>query len=249
LSYQFNINIMKVPTYQKYGLKKSQVEKSDSRDMQVSIMLSHTLPLYLGIGLGILVYIFYYTKTHPTGFLQIITQVFLFATIGVMCVGVPVIIFKLAERFYYNFLSKHSDKYITIQDYKNSREGFEFWKLRQDASFWRYLDGLSVENEVINLYVYQGYEVKHGVVNDAEYDHVLSRDGKDYYFAFRTNRIFDDTKDIDRLLAETERTGCEELIIIASKGISKRAAGYLEDKPAKYLTTKEIIALIRTIKK
>src|SRR5205085_5414832 len=107
---------MKVPTYQKYGLKKAQVEKSDSRDVKISHMLSHTLPLYLGIAFGIIVYIFYYIKVRPTDFLQIITQIFLFATVGVLCVGIPVIIFKVSEKIYYKTMNTHSDQYITIQE-------------------------------------------------------------------------------------------------------------------------------------
>src|SRR5438105_6869699 len=136
---------MKVPTFQKYGIKKSQVEKSDSRDVKVSHMLSHTLPLYIGISLGVIVYIFYYIKIKPTDFLQIITGIFLFATVGVICVGIPVIIFKFSERIYYKVLNTHSDSYISIQEYKNSREGFEFWKIRTDPGFWNHLDGLSIE--------------------------------------------------------------------------------------------------------
>ena len=241
---------MKVPTYQKYGLKKSQVAMRDSKDIKVSHMLSHTLPLYLGISLGVLVYIFYFIKVKPTDFLQIVTEIFLFATVGVICVGIPVIIFKVSEKIYYKILNKHSDSYISIREYKNSRDTFEFWKIRMDAGFWNHLDGLSIENEIINLFKYEGYKQ----VNDKSvllnrYDHILSSEDKNYYFAFRTNKIYDDINEVEKMLENNIKNGMEELIIIAPKGVTKEVINFLQGKPAKYFSIKEIIALIRIIKK
>jgi len=241
---------MKVPTYQKYGLKKSQVEMRDSKDIKVSHMLSHTLPLYIGIGLGLLVYVFYYIKVQPTSVFQIITELFLFATVGVICVGLPVIIFKLSEKLYYKVLNTHSDNYINIREYKNSRDSFEFWKIRMDSVFWNHLDGLSIENEIINLFKYEGYkEIKDESTLLNRYDHILSREAQNYYFAFRTNKVYDDINEINKLLENNIKIGAIELIIVAPKGVTKEVTEYLQDKPAKYLSVKGIIALIRTIKK
>ena len=51
------------------------------------------------------------------------------------------------------------------------------------------------------------------------------------------------------MLANNIKIECDELIIIAPKGISKEAVSYIADKPAKYFDVKEIISLIKTIHK
>ncbi len=240
---------MKVPTYSKFGIKKSEVEKSDSRDRKVSYALNHTLPLYVGIALGLLVYIAYFTKINPSGFLQIITQIFLFATVGVICVGVPVIIFKLTERFYYKFLNTSSDQYQAIKEYKIDREEYDFWKIRQDAAFWNHLDGLSIEKEVMNLFMYQGYEMRNELFDERIiYDHIISKDGKNFYVSFKTIKIFDNTKDAQVLLERMSKSNCVQLFIIATKGVTKNAAEYSLGKPVLFLTLKEIIAMVRDVK-
>ena len=53
----------------------------------------------------------------------------------------------------------------------------------------------------------------------------------------------------DRKRKKNIKIECNELILIAPKGVTKEVMNYLNGKPAKYLDVKGIIELIKTIKK
>src|SRR4030095_14096326 len=151
---------MKVPTYHKFGLKKSQVTKSDSRDKKISDILTHHLTILIGSALGIAVYIIYYNKVNPSTFIQVVMQFFLFASMGVLCVGIPAVLFKLIEMFYFKQIKEKTASHKSMQEYRQQRDEFDVWKIRKDYSFWSTLDGLSFEKEILNIYMHLGYSIK-----------------------------------------------------------------------------------------
>jgi hypothetical protein len=239
---------MKVPTYSKYGLKKIDIEHSDLRDRKVTHLLTHTLPLIVGGILGVVVFFIYFFKSGQSGVLQVFYQVFLFGTIGVICVGLPMAFFVLAERGYFFFISKGNKKYKTILAYKDDRAGYDFWKVRMDESFWGMLDGLSIEREVINLYMHLGYELKTEFETaDGEHDHVLGKDGKTIYLDFRTDNKVEDENYIKLLLENKDKAGANELKVLSKYGFSKQIIEFVKGKPVELLTLKDIIKQVKEI--
>ena len=86
---------MKVPTYHKFGLTKTQIEVAESRDKKISEILTHHLTITIGLVFGLVLYILYFDKVRPDTFIQIVVQIFLFGSIGIICVGIPAMLFQV----------------------------------------------------------------------------------------------------------------------------------------------------------
>lgn len=241
---------MKVPTYNKFGLTKSQVSRSELRDKKISDILTHHLTIGIGLGLGIAVYIIYYNEVRPSTFIQIVMQIFLFGSMGVLCVGIPAVLFKLAEMFYFKQFKEKSDEHRTITKYNEERDEFDFWKIRKDYSFWKILDGLSFEKEVMNIYMQAGFEDKIELCSE-EYpdDRVLSKDDQLNYFYFHTKAIeINETSLVDELLLRMKNSNCSELYIFSQSGYSKKISDFVKEKPINLLDINGIIRVVRTVK-
>ncbi len=241
---------MKVPTYHKFGLTKSQVSRSEIRDKKISDILTHYLTIGIGLSLGVAVYIIYYNEVRPSTFIQVVMQVFLFGSMGVLCVGIPAVLFKLAEMFYFKQIKHKTDEHKTITKFQEERDVFDFWKLRKDYSFWKILDGLSFEKELMNIYMQMGYEDKIDLCSE-EFpdDRILSKDGELFYFFFHTKAMeMKETGLIDELLKRMEKGNCKELFIFSQSGYNKKTAEYVKDKPINLLDINGIIKVVRTIK-
>jgi len=240
---------LKVPTFQKYGLTKAQLRNAESRDKKISDILTHHLTIGIGIAFGMVVYVLYFNKVQPDNFIQIVTQVFIFASLGIICVGVPAVLFKLAEMFYLKQKSK-TDEHKVITKYHEERDSYEFWKIRKDYSFWNMMDGLSYEKEVMNIYLHLGYE-DIPELNDEEFDQdrVLIFENKHYYFTFHTKITeFKDSAEIDKLLARKDKNKCDILNIYSQKGFHKSMNEFIKDKPINLFDINGIIKVVRTIK-
>ncbi len=241
---------MKVPTYSKYGLKKFEIEEADEHDRKVTHLLTHTLPLFAGGALGILVFFVYFFKSGQQSVFQVFYQIFLFGTIGIVCVGLPMAFFVLTERVYFRVRSKRDAKYRTIQKYKDDRDSYDFWKVRMDEGFWRMLDGLSVEREVINIYMHMGYELKTEFETaEGEHDHVLGKENALVYLDFKTDRTIDNEECIRTLLANKEKAGAGKLAIYSKFGFAKSVRELAKANNVEMLSSKDIIRYVREIKK
>lgn len=240
---------MKVPTFQKFGLTKAQLRTIETRDKKISDILTHHLTVGIGLAFGLVLYIFYFINVRPESFIQIVVQIFLFGSIGIICVGIPAMLFKLAEMIYFKQKEKTTE-HQTISSYKEERENYDFWKLRKDYGFWNMLDGLSFEKEIMNIYLHLGYEDK-PELDDAEFEEerVLSFDQKFYYFTFHTKITeFKDSSEIDKLMKRAESKNCDFLYIFSQKGIHKSMTQYCLGKPVKFFDINGIIKVVRTIK-
>jgi hypothetical protein len=175
---------MRFPVYKKYGLTKAKFEKAELRNRSISNLLSHKLPLALGLVLGILFYILIFNRLNHSNIFEIIAQAFLFGTVGVLCVGIPVILFKSVEKLYFRYLKSISREYKNIQMYEKDKERYRYFRVRTDERFWKLLDGLSFEKEVLNIYSRLGYDVKSEMQgNGSKADYLLA--GKDELFYLR----------------------------------------------------------------
>jgi hypothetical protein len=241
---------LKVPTFHKFGITKAQILKSDSRDKKISDILTHHLTIGIGIVFGLVLYILYFDKVRPDTFLQIIMQVTLFASMGIICVGIPAVLFKLAEIFYFKQVKAKTVEFKTIAKYNEQRETFDFWKLRKDYSFWNILDGLSFEKEVMNVHMYLDYTDRPELSKE-EFpdDRILEHNGKLFYFSFYTmSAEFKETETIDDLLMKSAGSVCEKVYLFSQKGFNKRVIDYVKDKPIILFDINGIIKVVRTIK-
>lgn len=241
---------MKVPTYHKFGITKAQIVKSESRDKKISEILTHHLTIGIGVAFGLVLYILYFDKVRPDTFLQIIMQVSLFASMGILCVGVPAVLFKLAEMFYFKQIKAKTEESKTIAEYNAQRDNFDFWKIRKDYSFWNILDGLSFEKEIMNVYMYLDYADKEEL-SDEEFpdDRILESDGELIYFSFYTKAAeLSDKKEIDLLLKKMEKHNCAKANLFSQNGFKKQVAEYAKDKPINLLDINGIVKVVRTIK-
>jgi hypothetical protein len=241
---------LKVPTFHKFGLTKAQIEKSEIRDQKISDILTHHLTIGIGIVFGLVIYVFYYIKVKPDTFLQIIMQVFLFASLGIICVGIPAVLFKLGEMAYFKYFKERTQEHKTIQEYYEQREEFDFWKVRKDYSFWKYLDGLSFEKEIINMYLHLGYDMKEDFYYEENpYDRILTNDGKSYYFSFITKLAeVSETDIIDKLLKLRTENNCERALFFSQSGFHKKVSEYANGKEIELFDINAVIKVVRTIK-
>jgi len=195
-------------------------------------------------------YILYFDKVRPDTFLQIIMQVTLFASMGILCVGVPAVLFKLAEIFYFKQIKAKTQESKSIAEYNAQRDTFDFWKIRRDYSFWNILDGLSFEKEIMNVYLYLDYNDKEDL-SDEEYpdDRILEFEGELIYFSFYTMAAeLSDTKQIDLLLEKMNKHNCVRANLFSKNGFKKQFTEYAKDKPINLLDINGIIKVVRTIK-
>jgi hypothetical protein len=241
---------MKVPTFHKFGLTKAQIDKSEASDKKISHILTHHLTIGIGIAFGLVIYVFYYIKVKPDTFIQIVMQVFLFASLGIICVGIPAVLFKVGEMAYFKYFKERTKEHKTIKEYQEQRDEFDFWKLRKDYSFWKLLDGLSFEKEIINTYLHLGYELKEDFyLEENPYDRILSSDGVNYYFAFNTKLTeVSETEVIDKLLNLSAENNCSELLLFSQSGFNKKVLEYVKDKPISLFDINGLIKVVKTIK-
>jgi len=240
---------MKVPTYHKFGLKKSQIAKSDAQDKKISDVLTHNLTILIGSVLGIAVYIIYYNKVKPSTFIQVIMQVFLFASMGVLCVGIPAVLFKLVEMFYFKQIKHKSESHKTIQEYRQQRDEFDFWKIRKDYSFWNTLDGLSFEKEIMNVYMHLGYEIREELnPGEALSDSIIYKNDECWYLFFNTKSTeMSSTELIDEIILKQGENNCNEIKIFSQKGFNKKVTEYCEDKPVFLYDISGIVKVVRSV--
>ncbi len=241
---------MKVPTFQKFGLTKAQIQKAESRDKKISDILTHHLTVGIGLVFGLIIYIIYFSKVQPETFLQIVFQVFLFGSIGIICVGIPAMLFKLAEMYYFKKVKGNSAEHKTITLYQEERDKYDFWQIRKDYSFWKMLDGLSFEKEVMNVYLYLGYTDKPELDDENfEDERILEVDGKLVYFTFYTKiSEFKDSAEIDKLLLKMREKGCESLYLFSQSGFIKKLTEAYKDESVKFFDINGIIKVVRTVK-
>ncbi len=242
---------MKVPTFHKFGITKAQIDRAESKDKKISDILTHHLTIAIGLSLGVVVYIIYYNEVKPSTFIQIVMQIFLFASMGVLCVGIPAVLFKLAEMFYFKHIKARQEDHKSITKYTEERDEFDFWKIRWDYSFWKILSGLSFDKEVMNIYMHLGYEVMDDMFSESDPgDAVMKFDEKLYYFSFHTKITeLSDTAVVDKLLNKISEKGIEELMLFSQKGFTKQFTEYSKGKPINLFDINGIIKVVRTVKK
>ena len=240
---------MKVPTYHKYGLTKAKIKKSELRDKKISDILTHHLTIGIGVVLGILVYILNYSEVQPSTFIQAVMQVFLFASMGVICVGVPAVLFKLAEMFYFKYISQKTKEKQNIKKYYEDREEFDFWKIRTDFSFWRVLDGFSFEKEVMNIFMHMGYEIdKDAFSEENPNDRIVAHEDKNYYVSFNTGKEILEINVLENLLELKDKKGCQQLKVFSQKGFGKKAKDYGKEKNIELFDINGLVKIVRSIR-
>jgi hypothetical protein len=240
---------LKVPTYHKYGLTKARVDKSELRDRKISDILTHHLTIGIGIVLGILVYILNYSAVQPSTVIQAVMQVFLFASMGVICVGIPAVLFKLAEMLYFKYISPRSEEKQSIKKYQEDRHQYDFWKIRQDYSFWRVLDGLSFEREIMNIYMHLGYSMAEDEFdNELPYDRILTSGDKRSYVSFNTSKEISEAAAIELLLKKKSEKNCDSLWVFSQKGLGKKASDYAKRNNVELYDINGLIRIVKTIK-
>ncbi len=124
---------MKVPTYRKYGISKRIFDRTRLRSSRTSFLLTHEIPLAAGVALGIVFWIISFKKLNPAGFLETAGQIFLFGAMGIICVGLPMLIFKGIEKLYYAYLCSRSETYKRTLKYEADRERFDYWKTEETS--------------------------------------------------------------------------------------------------------------------
>jgi hypothetical protein len=236
---------LKVPTYQKYGITKSQLEKFDERNRKISNTLTHTLPFAGGIALGTTIYIINLSRFAPTNFFQVFYQLFLLISLSILSIGLLMVIFKYAEKYYYNRIENKNETYKSILSFKKDKEEFEYWHIRSDERFWKLIDGHTLEREVIGLYKKLGYELKSHLDADRKTSgYVLSKDGENILMSFITNKKVETVKEIEELVRN--KPVYNNFIVVLSKGYKPDITEAL-DTNIKLVTTKDIIAMAKKV--
>lgn len=237
---------MKVPTFQKYGITKSQLDKFDEKNRRISHLLTHKIPIAAGIVLGTIFYILNISKFAPTNIFQVVYQLFIFISIGILCVGIPMILFKLVENYYYRHIERNNETYKNILKYKKDKEDFEYWRIRSDERFWKLIDGYTFEREVVSIYKKLGYDLKSDVAVDGDTpEFVFAKNNKNILMKFITNRILESPDDVDKIVKDA-KSEYNKIKIVASKGYKPELTAKI-DKNIELLNTKDIITMLKSL--
>lgn len=151
---------MKVPTFRKYGITKSQFKNIENRFAKITHYLTHLLPIIIGIAGGMILYIAIFRNISPHGIPQYVQRVFVLGTVIIICTGISMLLFKGINYLYNSVYQKSSVNFKKAKNYSDERDKYESRKLRMDENYWLYLDGLSVENEILKLYTLMGYTLR-----------------------------------------------------------------------------------------
>jgi len=238
---------MKVPTYKKYGLSKREYERVNDRSRKVSNLLTHDIPLVLGIAVGIALWIFTYKRLNPTGVLETASQIFIFGTIGLICVGIPMLVFKSIEWVYRYYMGKNSSGYIGAKKYEDDREIYSRWKIRRDENFWRLLDGLSFEKEMLKVFSKTGYQIKSEIPEgDAISVYSINKDSIDFILLCWTGKSDLEFSIVENIL-DDNKNKFTEAILVSSGSFTSAFINKSKEYPLKLITLKELVDLARTI--
>jgi hypothetical protein len=238
---------LKVPTYKKYGLSKREFERVNDRNRKVSHLLAHDIPLVLGIVIGIALWIFTYRRLNPTGVLETASQIFIFGTIGLICVGIPMLIFKSVEKLYHYYMGKSSRQYIGAKQYEDDREMYSRWKIRRDENFWRLLDGLSFEKEMLKVFSRTGYVINSEIPGESTIGvYSASKDGEELLLLCWTGKSDLPFSSVETILNEN-RSKFTEAILVSSGTFTHEFVNQSREYPLKLMPLKALVELARTI--
>ena len=226
---------MKVPTFRKYGITKSQFETLEKKVERVAHYLSHSLPVIIGLIGGIIIYISVSGKFKPVTVFQYIQQVFILASIIIISIGISLLIFMGLKYVYDLFFKRTSDVYKKSMSYKEDRSRYDFWKLRLDDSYWLYLDGLSVEKEIIGLYALLGYSIRSEIKTDSSHlDYILiNESGNSIYLRFHPAKPINRVEEINDIIIRENEINAGEIHVISLKSYNKSLPGLTKRKKNK----------------
>ena len=238
---------MKVPTYRKYGLSKREFERVNDRSRKVSHLLAHDIPFVLGIVIGIALWIFTYKRLNPTGVLETASQIFLFGTIGLICVGIPMLLFKTVDKLYHYYMGKNSPGYIGAKKYEDDREIYSRWKIMRDENYWRLLDGLSFEKEMLKVFSKTGCIINSEIPGESSIGvYSVSKDGKDIILLCWTGKSELEFSSVETILNENGGK-FSEAVLVSSGSFTSAFINKSKEYPLKLITLKELVDLARTI--
>lgn len=113
--------------------------------------------------------------------------------------------------------------------YKNARLNASLWKERQ---WWWTLDGWQFEQEVANVFRLNGYKAKVTKGSgDGGVDIILNRNGKTIIVQCKHYQNPVPPEPIRALWGCKDDFGADEVILVASSGITDMGAGFVQNKP------------------
>ncbi len=238
---------MKVPTFRKYGITKSQFEGVEKKTKKMNHFITHQVPFVLGLVGGTIIYLSVSKKFSPVGIPQFIQQVFVFGTIVILSIGISMLIFFAVNFCYHTLFKKSSLIYKKSVMYKDDRDNYEFWKLRQDDSYWSYLDSLSVEKAVLYLYTLTGYSIKSEISAEGNHlDYILKNGDKHtiYLRCFSTKHPVK-SAELDEFIENHPNMRTDEVHIISVRGFVKNLQTKMYDDKIKLLLPSEMSSMVR----
>jgi hypothetical protein len=241
---------MKVPTYSKYGLKKTRVEKREERKRIITHTLTHSIPFVLGAAGGIIVYFIIHKGSYPETFTEFIGRLFIFATSGVLCIGILMLVFKLLDNLFTALELKRSEELKCIQKYKSDREEYEYRKIRTEESFWKLIDGLSVENELLNVFRQYGFLITpiKDAIDKGRNDYFLTNSQRNIYFRCNTSKVIDNTIHINEILKLLNNSAASEAILFSTLPYNKEQLKKTQGKSLQLMSVKDVTELVKNMK-
>jgi len=228
----------------------SPYERMESRVKRTTHTLTHTVPLSIGVILGVVVYIFLLNRLRGTDLLEDITRVFLFSGVWFICVGVPLILFRIAGSFYIKYLERYSTEYKDAQKYRTDAEEHDHWQIRKDEKFWKVLDGNSVEKEVLSIFSHMGYEIKSGIINkDGTTDYILGSIENGACLRCVINKKVEHADEMDDLISHSKEYGCKRAVLVSIQGFGAEVVGYVKDKPIELMGIRELVGYVESFSK
>lgn len=222
----------------------------ESRVKRTTHTLTHTVPLTIGVILGIVVYIFLLNRLRGTDLLEDIYKVFLFSGVWFICVGVPLILFRIAGSFYIKYLERYSSEYKNVQKHRIEIEEYAHWQIRKDEKFWMVLDGNSVEKEVLSIFSHMGYEIKSGIINkDGTTDYILSGIENGACLRCVINKKVEHADEMDDLISHSNEYGCKRAVLVSIPGFSEEVKKYTTDKTIELVGIRELVGYIESFSK
>lgn len=240
---------MKIPTYQKYGITKSEMLEMENKHRRVLHLLTHRIPFLISIPIMVTIFYIYFISSDNSELLPKFSKIFVIGSVILMSVGFPMIIFNIIGWIYSKYIIPRSVRHQTIRDYSEVRDKYEFWKIRCDYNFWKLLDSLSLERELLKVYLLNNYNLKKEITHkDGHSDYILDNKNT-FILRVSTEHQVSSEEEIKNFIALIDVSEAEYAIWFSVKGYEKNLVNKFVGGKIQFKTLQDIPKIIKDFKK
>jgi len=239
---------MHEPILGDYGLTEEQFKEYRRRDYSNTRDYIY-LAIYSVIWLSILITICINTGWPEEG--KILSSIGLLFVFGFVSLVASFVLFFVLAGIIALFdvvrkgVREYSDEnYRNYNKYNKDLDEYESWWIRNQADYWRRMDGKRFEQEIAMLYSQLGYEAQltsHS--NDQGVDIYLRKDNENIIVQCKAHKKKIGPAVSRELYGTLKDSNANKAILATLEGVSSGAEAFIKGKPIKIITVNDIIRM------